>query len=173
LIAMSDAIGDISELTDRTIIVPVVTEITGSNTSFDFKIKEDDSILHYLAAFASVRITGPLAFELSAPATSTVAATAAIAVVPDKYDDWPTTRKQVQQLEGSIVVKDAILVPSTLKLEGRVRQVATSLQPATLIDYPPVVVGHLLVAGGSATTKTTLTVHVPIVVDGVAHRKTW
>jgi hypothetical protein len=170
---MAGQIGDIAELSDRTIVVPVVQEITGKDTSFHFKIKEDTSIAHYLAAFASVRITGPLQFELSAPVSSTVAATAAIAVVPDKYNDYPDTRKQVMQLEGAITVKDAILVPSTLRLEGKVRQVSTSLQPATLIDYPPVVVGHLLVAGGTSTTTTTLTVHVPIVVDGVAHRKTW
>jgi hypothetical protein len=170
---MSNVIGDVGELSDRTVIVPVVHEIVGKDASFHFRIKDDPSISHYLSAFASVRITGALQFELSAPVSSTVAASAVIAVVPDKYNSWPTTRLQVQQLEGAINVKDAILVPSSLKIEGRVRQVATSLQPATLIDFPPVIVGHLSVAGGVATTTTILTVHVPIVVDGVAHRKTW
>nr|QYF50216.1 MAG: hypothetical protein 2 [Xinjiang sediment deltaflexi-like virus 2] len=170
---MADIIGDKSELTSQSIVVPVVHEITGKNTSFHFKLQEDESIAHYLASFASVSITGPISFELSAPATSTVAASAAVAVVPDKYTTWPTTRLQVKRLEGAISVKDAILVPAALVIEGKVRQVSTTLSHKTLLDFPPVIVGHLVVAGGSDTSETTLTCHVPLSLSGVAHRKTW
>jgi hypothetical protein len=170
---MADIVGDKSELTSQTITVPVVHEVTGKNTAFHFKLKEDESIQHYLGSFASVKVTGPLTFELSAPASSTVAASAAVAVVPDKYHDFPTTRIQVKRLEGSISVKDAILVPAALVIEGKVRQVSTVLSHSTLLDYPPVIVGHLVVAGGTDTTQTTLTVHVPLALSGVAHRKTW
>jgi len=170
---MADVIGDRSELTLQSITVPVVHEIRGNNVAFHFKIAEDESIVHYLGSFASVVITGPISFELSAPATSTVAASAAVAVVPDKYDTWPSSRIQVKRLEGSISVKDAILVPAALVIEGNVRQVSTTLSHRTLLDYPPVVVGHLVVAGGSATSETTLTAHIPLALSGVAHRKTW
>lgn len=170
---MADVIGHRSELTSQSIVVPVVHEITGKDTVFHFKIQDDPSIAHYLGSFASVVITGPITFELSAPATSTVAASAAVAIVPDKYTDWPTTRLQVKRLEGSISVKDAILVPAALMIEGKVRQVSTTLSHKTLLDFPPVVVGHLVVAGGSATSETTLTAHVPLALSGVAHRKTW
>lgn len=170
---MADVIGDRSELTQQSIVVPVVHEITGSDTAFHFKIADDPSVAHYLGAFASVIITGSITFELSAPATATVAASAAIAVVPDKYTTWPTTRVQVKRLEGSISVKDAILVPAALVIEGNVRQVSTVLSHKTLLDFPPVVVGHLIVAGGNTNSQTTLTAHVPLALSGVAHRKTW
>jgi len=171
--AASDVIGDRSELTQQSIVVPVVHEITGRDVAFHFRIAEDPSIVHYLGSFASVVITGPITFELSAPVTSTVAASAAVAVVPDKYADWPTTRLEVKRLEGAISVKDAILVPAALVIEGNVRQVSTVLSHRTLLDYPPVIVGHLVVAGGTASSETTLTAHVPLALSGVAHRKTW
>jgi len=170
---MSEIVGDKSELTSQTITVPVVYEIKGKSAVFHFKVKDDPSIEHYLSSFASVTITGPITFELSAPATSTVAASAAIAVVPDKYTDWPTTRLQIKRLEGAINVKDAILVPAALTIEGHVRQVSTVLSHTTLLDYPPVIVGHLVVAGGSDSSETTLTAHIPLALSGVAHRKTW
>lgn len=170
---MSSVVGDTSELTDQSILVPVVHEITGHRQAFHFKIAEDESILHYLSAFASVKISGPLQFELSAPVTSTVAATASVAVIPDKYDDFPTENSQVRRLEGAVTVKDAILVPTALHVEGKVRQVSTFLSHDTLLDHKPVIVGYLTVAGGNAQSATTLTVHVPLVVSGVAHRKTW
>lgn len=170
---MSEIVGDKSELSSQTIVVPVVHEITGKDVAFHFKIQDDESIQHYLGSFASVVVTGPITFELSAPATSTVAASAAVAIVPDKYTTWPTTRAQVKRLEGSISVKDAILVPAALTIEGAVRQVSTVLSHKTLLDFPPVVVGHLVVAGGSATSETTLTAHIPLKLSGVAHRKTW
>jgi hypothetical protein len=166
-------IGDKSDLSSQTIVVPVVHEITGADTAFYFKLQDDPSIKHYLSAFASVRITGALTFELSAPATPTVAASAVVAVIPDKYPDFPQQRVQVKRLEGSIVVKDAILVPAALVVEGHVRQVSTTLSHRTLLDFPPVVVGHLVVAGGKVNTETTITVYVPLAVSGVAHRKTW
>jgi hypothetical protein len=166
-------IGDTGELADRTIVVPVVHTVTGNSVSFNLSLTADASISHYMSAFASVKISGPLRFEISAPATSTVAASAIIAVCPDKYDDWPTTRAQVQRLEGAVLVKDAILVPASLVLEGRVREVSSSLKPETLVGHPPRIVGHLSVAGGTAGTVTTITVHVPLLVDGVAHFKTW
>lgn len=170
---MADVIGDKSDLTSQSIVVPVVHELLGQNVSFHFKIADDPSIAHYISSFASVVITGPIHFELSAPATSTVAASAAVAIIPDKYSDFPTTRLQVKRLEGAISVKDAILVPAALVLEGNVRQVSTVLSHRTLLDYPPVVVGHLVVAGGSASSETTLTAHVPLSLSGIAHRKTW
>jgi len=169
----NDIIGDRSELKQQSIVVPVVHEIVGNNTPFHFKIAEDPSILHYLEAFAFVTITGPITFELSAPITSTVAASAAVAVVPDKYTSWPTLRLHVKRLEGAISVKDAILVPAALVIEGNVRQVSTVLSHKTLLDFPPVIVGHLVVAGGTAISETTLTAHVPLAVSGVCHRKTW
>jgi hypothetical protein len=70
-------------------------------------------------------------------------------------------------------VKDAILVPQALRVEGKVRQVSSILSHRTLVDYPPAVVGHLVVAGGTATSSTTLTAHVPLRLSGIAHRKTW
>jgi len=170
---MSDVIGDKSELTLQSIVVPVVHEISGENTVFHFKLVDDPSIAHYLSSFASVVITGPITFELSAPATSTVAASCAVAIIPDKYTDYPVNRLQIKRLEGSISVKDAILVPAALTIEGKVRQVSTVLSHKTLLDFPPVVVGHLLVAGGTARSETTLTAHVPLALSGVAHRKTW
>jgi hypothetical protein len=172
-VEMADVIGDKSELTLQSIVVPVVHEILGKDTVFHFKLQEDESIAHYISSFASVVITGPITFELSAPATSTVAASAAVAVIPDKYATFPTTRLQVKRLEGAISVKDAILVPAALTIEGKVRQVSTVLSHKTLLDFPPVVVGHLVVAGGSSASETTLTAHVPLALAGVAHRKTW
>lgn len=170
---MSSVVGDVSDLSSKTVVVPVVQSLTGNSVSFNFKVADDPSIRHYLASFASVSIVGPITFEISAPATSTVAASAVVAVCPDKYADWPTTRLQVQRLEGNVHVKDAILVPTSLVVEGRVREVSSSLQPKTLLGYPPVVVGHLVVAGGSATTVTTLTAHISLQVDGIAHFRTW
>lgn len=170
---VADVIGDRSELVQQSIVVPVVHEISGNNTAFHFRIVDDPSIEHYLGSFASVVITGPITFELSAPVTSTVAASAAVAVVPDKYRTWPTTRLQVKRLEGAISVKDAILVPAALVIEGNVRQVSTVLSHRTLLDFPPVIVGHLVVAGGTAASETTLTAHVPLALSGVAHRRTW
>jgi hypothetical protein len=170
---MTALVGDVTELSDQSIVVPVVCDIRGSDTAFHFRIVDDPSIVHYLGAFASVKISGPITFELSAPVTSTVAATAAVAVIPDKYTTWPTTKAQVRRLEGAITVKDAILVPATLQVEGKVRQVSLYLSHRTLVDYPPAVVGHLSVAGGGAQSETTLVAHVPILLSGVAHRKTW
>lgn len=170
---MSSEIGDLSELKDQHIVVPIVHEITGNSTAFHFRLTDDESILHYLGAFASVKISGPIQFELSAPVTSTIAATASIAVIPDKYTTWPTTKLQVRRLEGAITVKDAILVPSALHVEGRVRQVSLFLSHKTLVDYPPAIVGFLSVAGGNAASETVLTAHVPLILSGVAHRKTW
>jgi hypothetical protein len=169
----SDVVGDVAELSSQSVVVPVVTELKGSDTHFHFKLVDNDDIKHYLGAFALVKLGGPIQFELSAPVTSTVAATAAVAVIPDKYDTWPTTKAQVRRLEGAITVKDAILVPAALHVEGNVRQVSTVLSHRTLVDYPPAIVGHLSVAGGSSTSETTLVAHVPLLLSGVAHRKTW
>jgi len=169
----TSVIGTTSDLTSRTVIVPVVIPITGKSTPFQASLLTDPSIAHYLGAFASVSVVGPLSFELSAPATSSVAASAVVAVCPDKYKDWPKTREQVRRLEGSVQVKDAILVPTQLVVEGRVREVSSSLKPPTLVGYPPRIVGHLIVAGGTESTETTLTVHVHLALDGVAHLKTW
>lgn len=170
---MASALGDLGELTDQRVVVPVVREIRGHDTAFHFRIAEDPAIAHYLSAFASVKISGPIQFELSAPITSTVAASAAVAIIPDKYNDWPTTKLQVRRLEGAVTVKDAILVPTSLQVEGRVRQVSLVLSHRTLVDFPPAVVGHLSVAGGTASSETTLTAHVPLVLSGIAHHKTW
>lgn len=170
---MSAEIGDVSDLNSQSIVVPVVHDIVGANTAFHFVLSDDPAVAYYLSAFASVKITGPLKFELSAPVTATVAASAAVAVIPNKYSDWPTTKSQVRSLEGSIVIKDAILVPAELQVEGRVRQVSSILSHKTLVDWPPAIVGHLTVAGGTAASSTSLTVHVPLQLSGVAHRKTW
>jgi len=170
---MANPIGSTSDLSDRAVVVPVVLELKGKACHFHLKIDEDTSIAHYLSSFASVVVTGTLQFELSAPVSSTVAATCVVAVVPDKYKDWPTTQLQIRRLEGAITIKDAILVPSSLTYEGKVREISSSLKPRTLLGHPPVIVGYLHVAGGSDSTVTTLTVHVPILADGIAHHKTW
>lgn len=170
---MSEQIGDIAETHKRTVKVNVVHPIDGQDTAWHFKLRDKAAISHYLSAFASVKITGPIEFHLSAPISSTQAAVSSVAVVPDKYDDWPTIDLQVRELEGAITIKDALLVPASLQFQGSVREVADILQPKTLVDFPPVVVGHLRVAGGSASTRTYLTAVVSLTLDGVAHRKTW
>lgn len=170
---MAEQIGDVSELHKQTKVVHVVQPIVGADTPFHFRLVDTPAIASYLNSYALVKINGPLQFELSAPITSTVAATASIAVIPDKYEDWPETREQVAELEGSITVKDAILVPTSLVVEGEVAQVSIFLSHKTLTDYQPAIVGHLNVAGGSATSRSLLKVKVPLLLTGVAHRKTW
>lgn len=170
---MNSLIGNLTELHDSNVVVPVNVSITGATGHFHVDLASNATVNHYLENNAVVYISGDLKFELSAPATSTVAGVAIIAVCPNKYTTWPTTRAQILALEGRVQVKDAILVPTNLRTEGAVREVSPHLKPKSLVGYTPVIVGHVTVAGGTATTVSDVTIHVPLYCDGLGHRKTW
>lgn len=169
----SGLIGDVSQLRSNRVVVPVTVEVTGNSRAFHIKLRDSDDVAHYRDNFASVRIDGGITVEVSGATSPTVATCAVVAICPDKYDDWPTTALQVKRLEGSTVVQQSLLVPIDIKPGTPGRETSDILKPDTLIDYPPVVVGFLTVAGGTANSVSLVTIHTPLLLDGVAHRKTW
>lgn len=171
--SQTSLVGDVSELHSRQVVVPATLLVTGSSGQFHFKLAEAPEIAHYYRSHASVQIVGDLLVSLSGPVSSTVATTASVAIVPDKYSTWPETNQQVVGLEGSVRVQHSLLVGIEQKVIRPGREVASSLKPPTLIDFPPVVVGHFQVTGGNNASETLVVVHVTLSVDGVAHRCTW
>jgi len=170
---MSDVLGDVSELHKRTIVATATHRVTGSSGSFHFRLSGASGIGKYFDSHASVAITGPVTVHISGPASATVSATADVAVVPDKYDSWPTEQQQVVQLQGSVSVQHSLLVPPSTTAVQFGNETATLLKPRTLVDYPPVVVGWYEIAGGTASSTAIIVVRVPLTVDGVAHHCTW
>jgi len=170
---MSAVLGDTSELVRKTITAKATHQVTGISGAFHFRISEAPGIAKYFESHAKVTITGPVTALISGPVSSTVASTAAVAVVPDKYTDWPTTEDQVVQLQGSDRVQHSLLVPPTALPITFGNETAEQLKPKTLVDYPPVVVGHFTIAGGNAQSRALIVLTVPLTVEGVAHHKTW
>jgi len=170
---MASVVGDTSELVRKTIHAKATHKLTGASGSFYFKLKEVQGIRQYHDTHAKVVISGPILVSLSGAVSSTIATSANVAVVPDKYSDWPTTEEQVVQLQGSIRVQNSLMVPSQAVPIVFGNETTEYLKPKTLTDYPPVVVGHWTVAGGTAQTVTYIVLTVPLVLEGIAHQKTW
>lgn len=168
-----NVIGDTAELVRKTITAKATYEVTGVSGNFHFRISEAPGISKYFESHAKVTISGPVSAIVSGPVSSTVATTVVIAVVPDKYRNWPTTEDQVVQLQGSERVQHSLLVPPTSCQIQFGNETAEQLKPKTLVDYPPVAVGHFTIAGGNANSKALVVLSVPLTVEGVAHHKTW
>lgn len=166
-------IGDVAETHQKAIVVKAPHEDTGNNKTGHFKLLDNPDIAHYIANYASVRISGPIVLEISGPVSSTLATTSVAAIYPDKYPDSPSTKNQVRRLEGSVTLQHSLVMGAVTANCTPGRQVADILSPKTLIDFPPVVAYHVDIAGGTNTSAFVLIAHVPLVLDGVAHRKTW
>jgi len=170
---MATVVGDTAELVRNTITAAATHRVTGSSGTFNFLLSDAPGIAKYFRSHAKVTIKGQVSVLVTGPISSTVATTAAVAVCPAKYSTWPTTEEQVVQLQGSIRVQHSLLVPpvSLPILFGN--ETAEQLKPKTLVDYPPHVVGHFTIAGGTATSTALIVLTVPLLVEGVAHHKTW
>lgn len=166
-------VGDTGELVKKTITAKATHRVTGASGHFHFKLAEAPGISKYFSSHAKVVIAGPITVTLSGPVTSTIATSASIAVIPDKYTDFPQTEDQVISLQGSTRVQHSLLVGAELRPLEFGHETAEQLKPKTLIDYPPVVVGHFTISGGAAASTALVVVSCPLVVEGVAHHKTW
>jgi len=169
----SEVIGDVSELHLQTITIPAVHLGVGHNTTGHFKLTDNADLQHYINGHATVQIVGDIVLEVSGPVSSTIATSALVALYPDKYTTGPTVKAHVASLEGRVNIQHSLLVGSVTAAPKKSREVGESLKVKTLVDYPPVVAYHVDIAGGNANSAWTLTAHVPIVVGGVSHRKTW
>jgi hypothetical protein len=167
------AIGDTAELVRKTIEAKATHKVRGVTGSFHFKISEADGISKYFDSHAKVTITGPVTATVSGPVSSTVATSVSIAVIPDKYDDFPSEEEEVIQLQGSVRVQHSLIVGAEKAVVQFGHETAEQLKPKTLVDYPPVVVGHYTVAGGTASSSAIVVISCPLTVEGVAHHKTW
>lgn len=166
-------IGDVAETHQKAITVKAPHDGTGFNTTGHFKVLDNPDIAHYIANYASVSISGPIILEVAGPVSATLATTAVAAIYPDKYPDAPSTKGHVRRLEGSVTLQHSLIVGAVTAACQPGRQVADILAPKTLIDFPPVVAYHVDIAGGTNASTFTLIAHIPLVLDGVAHRKTW
>jgi len=170
---MSGIIGDTAELVRKTITAKATHSVTGPSGSFHFKLSDAPGIRKYFDSHAKVSIAGPVTAIVSGPVSATIAITATIAVIPDKYTTWPTDETQVIQLQGSVRLQHSLLVlPVPVPVEFG-NETAEILKPRTLVDYPPVVVGYFTIPGGSANSTAHIVLSVPLLVEGVAHHKTW
>lgn len=170
---MSSVVGDIPELSRPTITAKATHSVTGADAVFHFKLSEAPGIKKYFSSHAKVVITGPVLVGVSGPVTASTAIFANVAVVPDKYATWPSKREHVIQLQGSVEVQHSLLVPQQNVPVEFGNETTEQLKPNTLVDYPPVVVGHVTVAGGDKSSVSTIVVTVPLLVEGVAHHRTW
>lgn len=166
-------IGDTAELVRKTITAKATHRVTGTTGSFHFKISEAPGVSKYFESHAKVTITGAVTVTISGPTSSTIASTASVAIIPDKYTTFPTTEEQVIELQGSTRVQHSLIVGAEQKSLEFGHETAEQLKPKTLVDYAPVVVGHFTIAGGSATSTALVVVSCPLTVEGVAHHKTW
>jgi len=170
---MTSVIGDTTELVGRTITAKATHRVIGTTGNFHFRLSEAPGISKYFDSHAKVTISGPVLLSVSGPVSSTVATTVTLAIVPDKYSDWPVTEDQVVQLQGSTRVQHSLLVPPSSSPLQFGNETAELLKPRTLVDYPPVAVGHYTIAGGNANSAALVVLTVPLTVEGVAHHKTW
>lgn len=170
---MANVIGDTTELVRKTITAKATHTVTGVAGCFNFLISEASGIKKYFESHAKVIISGPVQVLVSGPVSASIATTAAVAIIPDKYTDYPTAESEVVELQGSVRVQHSLLVPPTTLPIQFGNETAEQLKPKTLIDYPPRVVGHFTIAGGSASSKAIVVLSVPLTVEGVAHHKTW
>lgn len=169
----SDVLGDISELQKQTLTVPATHEGTGSKVTGFFKLAETTELLGYIQSHGTVTIAGPIRVEISGPVSSTIATSAVVALYPDKYPDGPTQKIHVVSLEGRVNIQHSLLVGSIIGTPASAREVGESLKVKTVVDFPPVIAYHIDIAGGTASSEWIITAHVPIVLAGVAHNKTW
>jgi hypothetical protein len=170
---MSSVIGDTAELVRNTITAKATHEVTGSSGSFYFRLSEAPGIAKYFDSHAKVTIEGTPTVYVSGPVSATISTSVAVAVIPDKYKTFPVTESQHVQLQNSVRIQHSILVPPSTQPLRFGNETAEQLKPRTLIDFPPVVVGHYTVAGGSPSSVTIIVVELPLRVEGVAHHKTW
>jgi hypothetical protein len=166
-------LGDTAELVQKTITAKATHRVTGTSGHFNFSISSASGISKYFTSHAKVTICGPVTASISGPVSATIASSACIAVIPDKYTDYPTTEAQIVELQGSVRVQHSLLVGAESRTVEFGHETAEQLKPKTLVDYPPHVVGHFTVAGGSASSSSLIVITVPLRVEGVAHHKTW
>jgi len=169
----ASALGDVSELVRKTITAKATHRVTGASGSFHFAISDAPGISKYFTSHAKVTITGPVTATVSGPVSSTIATTVSIAIIPAKYRTFPTTEEQVIELQGSTRIQHSLVVGAEVKPLEFGHETAEQLKPSTLVDYPPVVVGHYTIAGGSTSSTALVVVACPLTVEGVAHHKTW
>lgn len=167
------AIGDVQELTRKTITAKATHRVTGVSGHFHFPISSAPGIAKYFTSHAKVSITGPVTATVSGPVSSTVATSASLAIIPDKYNTFPSTEDQVIELQGSVRVQHSLIVGAEQRPLEFGHETAEQLKPKTLVDYPPVVVGHFTIAGGTASSTALIVISCPLTVEGVAHHKTW
>jgi len=166
-------IGDTSELTRNTIVATATHLLVGSSGSFHFPLSEAPGIAKYFESHAKVTISGSVQVLLNCPVSATTSGSAIVAVCPNKYNTWPSTEEQVVQLQGSVRVQHSLLVPPLESVLSFGNETAEQLKPRTLVDYPPVVVGHFTIAGGTASSRSHIALRVPLRVEGVSHHRTW
>lgn len=170
---MSEVVGDVSELHKNSISARAVIRLEGPSGAFHLALSKAQGFNKYFESHAKVSIVGPLKVSVTGPVTSTIAIRAVVAVIPDKYTDFPTEEGQIHQLQGATTVLHSLLVPVSKPVVAFGNETTEQLKPRTLVDYPPVVVGHFTVAGGNATTVSHLVVEATLALSGVAHHKTW
>lgn len=166
-------VGDVAELERDTIVATATHPLTGSSGHFHFSLSSAPGIAEYFRSHAKVSIIGPVQASIAGPVSTTAASTATIAVVPDKYDDWPEAERDIVELQGSIRVQHSLLLGSQVVPLPFGNETAEQLKPPTLVDFPPVIVGYYEIAGGKASTSSFVVLRVPLRVSGVAHQKTW
>jgi len=171
--SMSGVVGDVRELTRNTITAKATHRVEGVSGAFAFRLASADGVAKYFDSHAKVSISGSVQVIISGPVGSTIASTAVVAAVPDKYRDWPDSEDQVVQLQGSIRIQHSLLVEPVAKPLIFGNETAEQLKPRTLVDYPPVIVGYYNIAGGTAKSHAHIVLEVPLLVEGVAHHKTW
>lgn len=169
----SSVIGDTAELTRTTIVAKATHRVVGQTGAFHFRLHDAPGVSKYFESHAKVSVQGVAKLSVSGPTSSTVSTSVTAAVVPDKYSSWPSTEEQVVQLQGSARVQHSLLVPPSSVPLIFGNEVADLFKPKSLVGYPPVVVGHFTVAGGSAASAVIVVVELTLSLDGVAHHKTW
>jgi len=169
----SGVIGDVAELTKKTITAKATHKVQGVSGSFHFRISDAPGVSKYFQSHARVTISGPVTVLISGPTSAAIASTVVVAICPDKYDNWPSSEEQIIQLQGSERVQHSLLVPPTSIAVQFGNETAEQLKPRTLVDYPPVVVGYYTIAGGTAASAAHVVLSLPLIVEGVAHHKTW
>jgi hypothetical protein len=169
-------LGDIPELSSIHIVARATHGVTGSSGHFEFLLSSASGISQYFSSHSYVRISGPVTFAISGPLSSSIASSVVVAAIPDKFggsSDVPTTEAQIVQIPGANRAQHSLLVPTAFVPLTFPHEVADLLKPKTLIDFPPRIVGHYTIAGGSTQSKAIIVLSVPLEVKGTAFHKTW
>jgi hypothetical protein len=166
-------LGDVAETKLPRVTVPAVISVTGPSYTGHHVLTELPDIKHYFDVYGNVKIIGPILVEVFGPVTTTQANVVVCAFYPDKYSDHPTTASQVSRLEGRVHSQQSLAFGSQSAAPAFPRETTTILKPATLVDHPPVFAYHLDAPGATASSVSTITLHITLEVSGACHKKTW